>query len=202
MPLSLQAKLLRFLQERTIERLGGRTEIAVDVRVVCATNKNLQTMVQEGSFREDLFYRICEVTIEIPPLRGSQGDKGLLARHFRRRFLEQHNPTIRGFTPDAVEAIERYRWPGNIREMENKIKLAVIMSDGKYIYRDDLDLACGDELSLNLRHVRQEAQRHAILQAVAITDNNISAAAQLLGLSCSPFYDLTKKHDILLPSHA
>lgn len=202
MPLSLQAKLLRFLQERTIERLGGRTEIAVDVRVVCATNKNLQTMVQEGSFREDLFYRICEVTIEIPPLRDRQGDKVLLARHFKRKFLEQHNPTIRGFTPDAVEAIERYRWPGNIREMENKIKRAVIMADGKYISRDDLDLACGDELSLNLRQVRQEAERHAILRAVAMTDNNISAAAKLLGITRPTFYDLIKKHDILLPSHA
>lgn len=202
MPLSLQAKLLRFLQERTIERVGGRREIPVDVRVVCATNKNLQTMVHEGRFREDLFYRICEVTVDIPPLRARQGDKVLLARHFKLKFAEEHNPKIRGFTPDAVEAIESYRWPGNIREMENKIKRAVIMADGKYISRDDLDLASGDELSLNLRQVRQEAERHAILRAVAMTDNNISAAAKLLGITRPTFYDLIKKHDILLPSHA
>ncbi|MDQ2076159.1 PEP-CTERM-box response regulator transcription factor [Marinimicrobium sp. ABcell2] len=202
MPLNLQSKLLRFLQERVIERVGGRSEIPVDVRVICATNKDLSAMVQEGSFREDLFYRICEMTVDIPPLRVRQGDKVLLARHFMLKFAKEHSPNINGFTPDAVSAIESYSWPGNIREMENKIKRAVIMADGKHITRDDLGLASGDELSFNLRQVRQEAEKHAILRAVAMTDNNISAAAKLLGITRPTFYDLIKKHDIPIASHA
>jgi len=199
MPLNLQAKLLRFLQERVVERVGGRKEIPVDVRVICATNQNLQEMVKEGSFREDLYYRICEVPVEIPPLRARQGDKMLLARHFMRKFTKEQNQGINGFTPDAAKAVESYSWPGNIREMENKIKRAVIMCDGKHITREGLDLDCEkDSLSLNLRQVRQEAERHAILRAVAMTDNNISAAAKLLGITRPTFYDLIKKHDIAL----
>lgn len=200
MPLNLQAKLLRFLQERIIERVGGRTEIAVDVRVICATNKDLQKMVNEGTFREDLFYRICEMTIEIPPLRARQGDKVLLARHFKNRFCKEHDQHINGFTPDAIAAIEDYSWPGNIREMENKIKRAVIMADGKYVTREDLGLAEAGDLSLNLRHVRYEAEKNAILRALSMTDNNISAAAKLLGITRPTFYDLVKKFDMLLPS--
>jgi two-component system, NtrC family, response regulator len=201
MPLSLQAKLLRFLQERVIERVGGRNEIAVDVRVICATNKDLQAMVREGSFREDLFYRICEMTVEIPPLRSRQGDKALLARHFKYKFAKEHAQNITGFTHDAIEAIEGYSWPGNIREMENKIKRAVIMAEGKYITRDDLGLAEAGDLSLNLRHVRQEAEKNAIVRALSMADNNISAAAKLLGITRPTFYDLIKKFDMLLPSH-
>ncbi|MGD8175208.1 PEP-CTERM-box response regulator transcription factor [Marinimicrobium sp. ARAG 43.8] len=202
MPLNLQSKLLRFLQERVIERVGGREEIPVDVRVICATNKDLQQMVDDGSFREDLFYRISEVTIRIPPLRQRQGDNVLLARHFMLKFAKEHKQKIKGFTPDAVEAIESYSWPGNIREMENKIKRAVIMADGKHITRDDLDLVIdGNDLSFNLRQVRQEAEKHAILRAVAMTDNNISAAAKLLGITRPTFYDLIKKHDIPLGNH-
>ncbi len=202
MPLSLQAKLLRFLQERVIERVGGRNEIPVDVRVICATNKNLQKMVSEGSFREDLFYRICEMTVDIPPLRFRQGDKVLLARHFKTKFATEHAQHITGFTPDAIESIEGYSWPGNIREMENKIKRAVIMADSKYITREDLGLAEAANLSLNLRHVRQEAEKNAILRALSMTDNNISAAAKLLGITRPTFYDLIKKFDMLLPSLA
>lgn len=202
MPLNLQAKLLRFLQERVIERVGGRNEISVDVRVICATNKNLETMVKEGSFREDLFYRICEMTVQIPPLRDRQGDKALLARHFKLRFAKEHGQNVTGFTPDAVAAIESYRWPGNIREMENKIKRAVIMADGKLITREDLGLEEAGELSLNLRHVRQEAERNAILRALSMTDNNISAASKLLGVTRPTFYDLIKKYDMNLPGNA
>lgn len=196
MPLNLQAKLLRFLQERVIERVGGRNEIAVDVRVVCATNKNLQKMVDEGSFREDLFYRICEMTIEIPPLRTRQGDKVLLARHFKYKFAKEHTQNVIGFTQDAIEAIEGYHWPGNIREMENKIKRAVIMADGKYVTREDLGLSEAGDLSLNLRHVRQEAEKNAILRAMSMSDNNISAAAKLLGITRPTFYDLIKKYEM------
>ncbi len=194
MPLNLQAKLLRFLQERVIERVGGRSEIPVDVRVICATNKNLEEMVKDGSFREDLFYRICEMTVMIPPLRNRLGDKVLLARHFKLKFAKEHGQNVTGFTPDAIAAIENYTWPGNIREMENKIKRAVIMADGKHITREDLGLAEAGELSLNLRHVRQEAERGAILRALSMTDNNISAAAKLLGVTRPTFYDLIKKY--------
>jgi len=196
MPLNLQAKLLRFLQERVIERVGGRSEIPVDVRVICATNKNLEEMVKIGSFREDLFYRICEMTVMIPPLRNRLGDKVLLARHFKLKFAKEHSQNVTGFTPDAIAAIENYSWPGNIREMENKIKRAVIMADGKHITREDLGLAEAGELSLNLRHVRQEAERGAILRALSMTDNNISAAAKLLGVTRPTFYDLIKKYDM------
>ncbi|OZY87715.1 PEP-CTERM-box response regulator transcription factor [Cellvibrio mixtus] len=196
MPLNLQAKLLRFLQERVIERVGGRSEIPVDVRVICATNKDLEAMVREGSFREDLFYRICEMTVNIPPLRNRMGDKVLLARHFKLKFAKEHGQNVTGFTPDAIAAIENYNWPGNIREMENKVKRAVIMADGKYVTREDLGLAEAGELSLNLRHVRQEAERGAILRALSMTDNNISAAAKLLGITRPTFYDLIKKYDM------
>lgn len=196
MPLNLQAKLLRFLQERVIERVGGRSEIPVDVRVICATNKNLEEMVKAGSFREDLFYRICEMTVMIPPLRNRLGDKVLLARHFKLKFAKEHGQNVTGFTPDAIAAIENYSWPGNIREMENKIKRAVIMADGKHITREDLGLAEAGDLSLNLRHVRQEAERGAILRALSMTDNNISAAAKLLGVTRPTFYDLIKKYDM------
>jgi two-component system NtrC family response regulator len=196
MPLNLQAKLLRFLQERVIERVGGRSEIPVDVRVICATNKNLEEMVKAGSFREDLFYRICEMTVLIPPLRNRLGDKVLLARHFKLKFAKEHSQNVTGFTPDAIAAIENYPWPGNIREMENKIKRAVIMADGKYVTREDLGLAEAGDLSLNLRHVRQEAERGAILRALSMTDNNISAAAKLLGVTRPTFYDLIKKYDM------
>ncbi len=202
MPLNLQSKLLRFLQERVIERVGGRNEIPVDVRVICATNKDLQKMVAEGSFREDLFYRICEMTVDIPPLRVRQGDKVLLARHFKTRFAKEHDQKITGFTPDAIASIEAYNWPGNIREMENKVKRAVIMADGKYITREDLGLAVAGELSLNLRHVRQQAEKGAILRALSMTDNNISAAAKLLGITRPTFYDLIKKYDMPIANSA
>lgn len=194
MPLNLQAKLLRFLQERVIERVGGRAEIPVDVRVICATNKDLEKMSREGTFREDLFYRICEMTVNIPPLRDRQGDKALLARHFQLKFAKEHSQNVTGFTPDAIEAIEGYNWPGNIREMENKVKRAVIMAEGKYITREDLGLAEAGELSLNLRHVRQEAEKSAMLRALSMTDHNVSAAAKLLGITRPTFYDLAKKH--------
>lgn len=199
MPLALQAKLLRFLQERVIERVGGREEIPVDVRVLCATNKNLEQMVRDGTFREDLYYRICEVVIEIPPLRERQGDKILLARHLLRKYAESQSRKINGFSSEAAEVIEAYHWPGNIREMENKIKRAVIMCEDKYITPLDLALATPQSLSINLRHVRQEAERSAIMQALSLTDGNYSAAAKLLGITRPTLYDLVKKYDMNIP---
>ena len=196
MPLMLQAKLLRFLQERVIERVGGREEIPVDVRVVCATNKNLQKMVNEGTFREDLFYRICEMEIEIPPLRNRQGDKLLLARHFLRMYVEQNNTNVSGFTPEAIEAVEAYDWPGNIREMENRIKRGVVMAEEKLVSSEDLGLVSDGNFSLNLREVRYNAERAAILRALNMTEYNISATAKQLGVTRPTLYDLMKKYNI------
>ena len=136
MPLSLQAKLLRFLQERIIERIGGRAEIPVDVRVICATNKNLKQAMATGAFREDLYYRISEITIEIPPLREREGGRLLLAQYLLNKFAKQQGRVIKGFTEDGHDAIETYAWPGNVREMENKIKAAVIMAEGKFVTAD------------------------------------------------------------------
>jgi two-component system NtrC family response regulator len=202
MPLPLQAKLLRFLQERTIERVGGREDIPVDVRVVCATNKNLQQMVKDGTFREDLYYRICEMEIHIPPLRDRQGDKLLLARHFLRIYAEQNNPSVVGFSQEAAESIEAYEWPGNIREMENRVKRAVVMCEDKHISSIDLGLMSSDGVSINLRQVRLQAERSAILKALTMTENNISAAAKLLGVTRPTLYDLLKKYNVNLPGEA
>lgn len=196
MPLLLQAKLLRFLQERVVERVGGREEIPVDVRVVCATNKDLKKMVQEGTFREDLYYRICEMEIEIPPLRERQGDKLLLARHFLSRVAEQNKQNVQGFTPEAIEAIEAYDWPGNIREMENRVKRGVVMCDDKLVSSEDLGLFSQEGLSLNLREVRYNAERAAILRALTMTEYNISATAKLLGVTRPTLYDLMKKYNV------
>lgn len=196
MPLALQAKLLRFLQQRVIERVGGREEIPVDVRVICATNKNLPQMVKDGTFREDLFYRICEMDIHIPPLRERPADKRLLARHFLRLHNET-NPSVTGFTPEAGEAIEAYEWPGNIREMENRIKRALVMCEDKLIQCEDLGLSSSEELgAINLRQVRTQAERNAIISTLALTENNITAAAKLLGVTRPTLYDLIKKYHI------
>ncbi len=200
MPLPLQAKLLRFLQERIIERVGGREEIPVDVRVVCATNKNLVQMVQENTFREDLYYRICEMEIRIPPLRDRQGDKLLLARHFLKTYVEQNNQTVTGFASEATEAIEAYAWPGNIREMENRIKRGVVMCETKRISSEDLGLITEDSLNLNLRQARHNAERAAILRAMSMVEGNISATAKLLGVTRPTLYDLIKKYNIQLPN--
>lgn len=196
MPLPLQAKLLRFLQERVIERVGGRKEIPVNVRVVCATNKNLEAMVKENTFREDLFYRISEIVVKIPPLRERQGDKILLARYMLEKYAEEHRNKVTGFTPAAASAIEAYDWPGNIRELENKIKRAVIMSERKSIDNEDLDLSEELELSINLRVVRQNAEKNAINTALSLADGNMSACAKLLGITRPTLYDLIKKYEL------
>ena len=197
MPLSLQAKLLRFLQERTIERLGGRGEIAVDTRVVCATNKNLSEAMQSGSFREDLYYRIGEITIDIPPVRARDGGRILLARHLLSRYAKQEGSQVKGFADDAHDAIDAYPWPGNVREMENRIKAAVIMAEGKFITADDLGLTQSQRpTDLNLRSARQRAETDAINQALIRTAGNISRAATLLGITRPTLYDLIDKYGI------
>lgn len=200
MPLALQAKLLRFLQEREIERLGGREVIQVDVRVVCATNKPLEEMVASGEFREDLFYRISEIVIDIPPLRARQSDRILLARHLLQKFSKELEKSVNTYSPEAITAIEAYQWPGNIREMENKIRRAVIMCDDKLISAHDLGLAEGSIPCINLRQVRLEADKSAINNALAFSAGNISAAAKLLGVTRPTLYDLVKKYQIQIDS--
>jgi len=198
MPINLQAKLLRFLQERVIERVGGRDEIPVDVRVICATNQNLDQMIQSGDFREDLFYRISEVTINIPPLRERVGDAVLLAWAFLEKYNTSARNRVSGFNKSALQAIEDYAWPGNVRELENKIKRAVVMADGAQITAEELQLSTeqADSMPLNLREVREEAEAKAILRALNYVKGNVSKAAELLGVSRPTLYDLINKYDL------
>ena len=198
-PLALQVKLLRFLQERVIERIGGRKGIAVDVRVVCATHRNLNKMIADQTFRDDLYYRLAEVTINIPSLSERTGDAVLLAKHFLSRFAKEMNPSIKGLSTSALTAIDQWDWPGNVRELENRLKRAVIMTDGKFITADDLEFGDDDdELLLNLKAAREIADRKAIKRAISRTEGNISGAAKLLGISRPTLYDLLKQYDLQL----
>ena len=196
-PLPLQVKLLRFLQERVIERIGGRKAIPIDTRVVCATHQNLEEMIAEGQFREDLYYRLAEIVIRIPSLAERHGDVTLLAQHFVQRFARTLNQQVRGLSPDALATLNDWKWPGNVRELENRIKRAVIMADGRLVTAADLDLGIVEEAPafLNLKAAREVADRRAIRQALARTENNISNTAKLLGISRPTLYDLLKQYD-------
>lgn len=198
LPFSLQAKLLRFLQERVFERVGGRDEIAVDVRVVCATHQNLAELIRDGRFREDLFYRLSEIVVNIPPMREREGDPALLAHAFLEKFCKNQGRSLQGFSTDAMQAIETYRWPGNAREMENFIKRAVIMADGPQITQEDLgiNLTEAEIFPLNLRQVREEAERKALVRALGRVGGNVLQAAELLGISRPTLYDLLNRHGI------
>lgn len=198
-PLPLQVKLLRFIQERVIERVGGRKAIAVDTRIVCATHQNLDEMIANNSFREDLYYRLAEIVVKIPPLAERFGDASLLARHFQKKFAAEINPDVKGIAPDALAALNAWKWPGNVRELENRIKRAVIMADGKMIAAKDLDLEeIEDNVAdfLNLKAAREAADRAAIIRAISQTDGNISNAAKLLGISRPTLYDLLKQYQL------
>jgi two-component system, NtrC family, response regulator len=192
---ALQAKLLRFLQERVIERVGGRQEIPVDVRVVCATNQDLQVLIGDGRFRADLYYRIGEIALNVPALRERRACIPVIAQHLLRRYAEQHNRTRLTFGPDALQALEAYEWPGNVRELENRVKTAVIMGDGPVIGAQDLGLCDPGEPSryLNLREVRARAEQVAVRQALGLCEGNISRAADLLGITRPTLYDLMEK---------
>jgi two-component system NtrC family response regulator len=192
LPVSLQAKLLRFLQERVIERVGGRQEIAVDVRIVCATHQSLKERIADGRFREDLYYRLAEIVVEIPPLRDRKGDAALLAHAFLRRFCSEQGIAEKTLLPEAIEALEAHRWPGNVRELENVIKRAVIMSESKAIRAADIGLSPGTNSSgaLNLRQVRDDAEKDAVLRVLGRANGNLSKAAELLGVSRPTLYDL------------
>ena len=199
-PLPLQVKLLRFLQERVIERIGGRSLIAVDTRIVSATHQDLESMIAAGRFRDDLYYRLAEIVVTIPSLAERPGDAVLLARHFVTRFARSMNPKVQGLGPDAADAIDAHSWPGNVRELENRIKRAVIMADGRSIGAADLDLgpppSPDESRAINLRAAREVTDRRAIRQALARTDNNISGAAKLLGISRPTLYDLIKQYQL------
>jgi two-component system NtrC family response regulator len=198
-PLPLQVKLLRFLQERTIERVGGRKAIAVNTRIVCATHQDLESMIQQGGFREDLFYRLAEIVIRIPGLAERHGDPVLLAKAFLKRFAGEMNPSVTGFAPDALAAIDAHDWPGNVRELENRVKRAVIMADGKLVSADDLDFGRGEDEDadvLNLKSAREAADRRVIRHALARSEGNISSTAKLLGISRPTLYDLLKQYDL------
>jgi len=195
LPMSLQAKLLRFLQEHTVERVGGRKEIPVDIRVVGATNQDLGQLMSEGGFREDLYYRISEIAVHIPPLRDRQGDRNLIAHALLERFVQDQRRPCRGFTSEALQAIEAYDWPGNVREMENVIRRAVIMADGPNLTAEDLGLDAPSEPDqpLGLRAARDAAEREAVIKAMSRCNGNISSAADLLGVTRPTLYNLLDK---------
>jgi two-component system, NtrC family, response regulator len=204
LPHSLQAKLLRFLQERTVERLGGRSEIAVDVRVVCATHQDLKQLIAEGRFREDLYYRLAEIVIQIPPLRARTGDAALLAHAFLRRYATEQRRGSLSFSDDAIRAVEAHPWPGNVRELQNAIKRASIMVEGDRLTPDDLGLPAPQDggdvpdgvavaSDLDLRAVREAAERQAIVAALARANGSIVKASEILGVSRPTLYDLMKR---------
>ena len=193
LPLALQAKLLRFLQERVVERLGGRQEIPVDVRIVGATHQDLKARIKEGLFREDLYFRLAEIIVTIPPLRARKGDPALLAHAFVRRFAVEYHRANISLSEDAVRACETYGWPGNVRELENCIKRTVIMAEGQQITRADLglDMAADDgDGYIDLRHVRDAAERGAVVTALGRANDNVVRAAELLGVSRPTLYDM------------
>lgn len=198
-PLPLQVKLLRFLQERVIERIGGRREIPVNVRIVSATHRNLTTMIADGGFREDLYYRLAEISVAIPSLIERDGDAVLLAQLFAKTFAKEHNPIVKGIAPDALDVIGAHAWPGNVRELENRIKRAVIMADGPRITAVDLDIATdatANDTALNLKQVREDADKRAIRIAMARSEGNITQAAKVLGISRPTMYDLLKQYNM------
>jgi two-component system NtrC family response regulator len=199
-PLNLQVKLLRFIQERVIERVGGRKSIEVDTRIICATHRNLKKMIGDGTFRDDLFYRIAEVTISIPQLREREGDAVLLANHFLRKFAADRPGAPTRFGPGALAAINLHSWPGNVRELENRVKRAVIMADNSAITAADLDLSDSPDVQLQtLREARMASDRRTISAALTSAAGSISQAAKLLGISRPTLYDMIRELDIRLP---
>jgi len=197
-PTAMQVKLLRFLQNQVIERIGGRRTIQVDVRIVCATNQNLAQLIADGRFREDLFYRVNEAAVQVPPLRERSGDPSLLANYFLERFAAEFGRSVRSFASDALSAIEANPWRGNVRELENRIKRATIMASGTIVRAADLEL---EEInmpqrSLDLRSARHHAESTVLRQALAQTGSNVSEAAKLLGISRPTLYDLMRQHGL------
>lgn len=196
LPLPLQAKLFRFLQERVIERVGGREQIAVDVRIVSATNKDIEGSIPSGEFRQELYYRLAEAAITIPPLRERPEDAILIANKLLQKFAKQEGREVRGFSPDAIEAILGYEWHGNVRELENRVKRAAVMARTRQVMAVDLGLDSPDTETATLKSFRAGADRLAIARALAVADGNLSKAAQILDVSRPTLYQLLKQYDI------
>lgn len=200
MPMPLQAKLLRFLQERTVDRVGGMTPVPVDIRVVCATHRDVRKLIESGAFREDLYYRISEITLHVPPLREREGDALLIAQSLLKSLAREMDRSTLSFADDAAQSISEYSWPGNVREMINKVKRAIIMAEGKLVTARDLELECAAEKPLNgrlnLRQVRESAEKQAILQALHSSNFNMAQASRLLGVTRPTLYNLTDKYSI------
>ena len=194
MPMSLQAKVLRFLQDRQFERVGGRTSITVNVRLLSATNRPLEKMIAEGQFREDLYYRLNEIRIELPALKERESDAVLLAHHFLNVFSRSNYREFRGFSSGALAAIAQHAWPGNVRELENRMKRAVVMAEGKLITAADLDLAEpeNEPRSLDLRSEIEKLERTLVQEALTMSQGNISKAARILRVSRPYLYNLMK----------
>jgi two-component system NtrC family response regulator len=199
MPMALQAKLLRFLQERVVDRVGSTKPVPVDVRVVCATHRDVNQLIESGTFREDLYYRISEITLDVPALRDRDGDSLVIAQSLLKSLGKQMDRPNLAYSEDAIAAITAHPWPGNVREMINKVKRATIMADGKRVTASDLELSCdageGDD-QLNLRQVRERAERGAIVQALQYCQFNMAQASRLLGITRPTLYNLTDKYRI------
>ena len=199
LPLELQAKLLRFLQERVVERIGGRKEIPVDVRIICATHQDLEQQMRDGRFREDLYYRVSEMSIQIPALKDRTGDAPVLAKAFLARFAGELGTGSLSFDATALAAIEQYSWPGNVRELESRVKRGAIMAEGSQVTAGDLELdavASGDNMPLNLRQIREAAERDAIIRALGHAGDNVSEAANLLGITRPTLYSMLEKYGL------
>ncbi len=199
MPMPLQGKMLRFLQERRFERVGGRDEIAVDVRIVCATHRDMEEQIRTNSFRQDLYFRLKEIELHVPALRERAGDTALLAHHFLHSLSAQYGRSLRGFTSEALASMGAYEWPGNVRELENRMKRAVIMAEGDVITTADIDLPLrpsGNGGAATLREARERAERQALTQALAHSDGNVSAASKALGISRPTLYALMRQHGV------
>jgi two-component system NtrC family response regulator len=208
-PLPLQVKMLRFLQERVIERVGGRQLIPVDVRVICATHRNVPELIAEQRFREDLYYRLNEFSLKIPALRERQGDAVLLAHYFLNEYNAAQRRNLKGFTAGARAALAAHPWPGNVRELQNRIRRAVVIADGDLITAENLELgegatdheaamSDGEQRMLTLKEIRQNADRKALEEVLAQVNGNVSQAAKVLGISRPTLYDLMRLHKVKL----
>ncbi len=203
LPLSLQVKLLRFLQDKTIQRVGGREDISVNTRILAATNKDLLKEVESGKFREDLYYRLGVVLIKVPPLRERNGDIPVLATFFLKRYCDLYNKRVRGFNSSALESIETYAWPGNIRELENKIQRAVLLSDGPLIEPRDLgfDAKLMTQRKVKsdirtLKEAKESVEKEIVVFSLERNEGNIAKSAEEMGISRPTLYDLMKKYGL------
>ena len=198
LPIELQAKLLRFLQERVVEHIGGRKEIPVDVRIICATHHNLQDLISKGLFREDLYYRISEIVLEIPSLNEREGDTTLLAKSFLNQWSKEYNSSAKRFSTEAIAAMAAYDWPGNVRELESRVKRGVIMADGNQISSEDLELASSEKEAMpqSLKVMREKAEYTSVLRAMSYANQNVTEAANVLGITRPTLYKLLERMGI------